>query len=57
MAKRITYKVLFAEVNNGTNEEPNIEQIFIDRVAICPTETSFNDADYQKRSCSRYDCY
>lgn len=43
MAKRITYKVLFAEVNNGTNEEPNIEQIFIDRVAICPTETSFNE--------------
>ena len=43
MAKKITYQVLFTAINHGTNEEPDIEQIFIDRVAICPTEAAFNE--------------
>ena len=29
--KRISYKFLAAEINHGTEEEPNIEQIFRDK--------------------------
>ena len=31
MAKVIKYQYLSCEVNHGTEEEPNIEQIFIDK--------------------------
>ena len=31
MAKVIKYKFLSAEINHGTEEEPNIEQIFLDK--------------------------
>ena len=31
MAKIIKYKFLSAEINRGTKEEPNIEQIFLDK--------------------------
>ena len=41
MAKEITYQFLDAEINHGTDEEPDIEQIISDRIVICPTETAF----------------
>ena len=31
MAKMIYYKFLSAEINHGTEEEPNIEQIILDK--------------------------
>lgn len=31
MAKVISYKFLSAEINHGTEEEPNIEQIILDK--------------------------
>ena len=31
MAKIISYKFLSAEINHGTEEEPNIEQIVLDK--------------------------
>ena len=39
MAKIIKYKYLSAEINHGTDENPNIEQLFID------TEVSWNEAN------------
>lgn len=32
MAKVIKYKFLSAEINNGTKEKPDIEQIFLDAI-------------------------
>ena len=45
MAKIIKYKFLSCEVDHGTEEEPNIEQIFLDKQIICNTQTQF-DANY-----------
>ena len=33
--KMISYKFLAAEINRGTEEEPNIEQIFRDKSMTC----------------------
>lgn len=35
MAKVIKYKFLSAEVNRGTDDKPNIEQIFINKTMGC----------------------
>lgn len=45
MAKIIKYKFLSCEVNHGTEENPNIEQIILDKEIICPTQAIF-DASY-----------
>lgn len=42
MAKLIKYKFLSCEINHGTEDEPKIEQIFLDAEIECKTE-----ADYQ----------
>jgi hypothetical protein len=43
--KIIKYKYLSCEVNHGTEENPNIEQIFLDKELYCPTKSVF-DANY-----------
>jgi hypothetical protein len=45
MAKLVKYKFLSAEINHGTEENPDIEQIILDVVIECRTQESF-DADY-----------
>lgn len=45
MAKVIKYKFLSCEVNHGTEEEPNIEQILSTARIVCPTQAVF-DANY-----------
>lgn len=38
MAKVISYKFLSCEVNRGTEENPVMEQIFLNKSIICPTQ-------------------
>lgn len=45
MAKVIKYRFLSAEVNHGTEENPDIEQIILPAEIICDTETQY-DANY-----------
>ena len=45
MAKIIKYKYLSAEINHGTEENPDVEQILIDTKIVCPTQTAY-DANY-----------
>lgn len=45
MAKIIKYKFLSCEVNHGTKEDPDIEQIFLDKSITCPTQAVY-DANY-----------
>ena len=42
MAKTIKYKFLSSEINHGTEENPNIEQVIRDKEIICDTESAFN---------------
>ena len=41
MAKLIKYKFLSAEVNHGTEAEPNIEQIVLDAEIVCNTKAIY----------------
>ena len=43
--KIIKYKYLSCEVNHGTEENPNIEQIVLDTKIICPTRAVY-DVNY-----------
>ena len=43
--KIIKYKFLSCEVNHGTDENPNIEQIFLEKSVECITKAIF-DANY-----------
>lgn len=43
--KVIKYKFLASESNNGTEENPEIEQIFLDKYIECKTKSSY-DANY-----------
>ena len=43
MAKIIKYKFLSCEINHGTEENPNIEQVIIDKGIICKTQADFDD--------------
>lgn len=45
MAKIIKYQYLMAEINNGTEENPDIVRIFQDAEIVCPTQAVF-DANY-----------
>lgn len=45
MAKVITYKFLSGEVDRGTEENPEIEQIILEKGIICPTQAAY-DANY-----------
>lgn len=45
MAKVIRYKLLSAEINHGTEEEPNIEQVILDVEIPCSTQAQY-DANY-----------
>lgn len=45
MAKIIKYKFLSCAVNHGTEENPNIEQIILDKSIKCSTQVTF-DATY-----------
>lgn len=42
MAKVIKYKFLSCEVNHGTEEEPNIEQIILEKSMECPTQAVYD---------------
>ena len=42
MAKVIKYKFLSCEVNHGTEEKPNIEQIILDKAIKCPTQAVYD---------------
>lgn len=42
MAKVIKYKFLSYEVNHGTEENPDIEQIFLDMAIICKTQAEYD---------------
>lgn len=44
MAKSIKYKFLSCEVNHGTEENPNIEQILLDAKMICQTQEEFDNS-------------
>jgi len=35
MAKTIAYKLLSAELNHGTGQQPDIERIFLDKIIVC----------------------
>ena len=43
--KIIKYKFLSAEINHGTEENPNIEQILLDKSIECKTQVDF-DVNY-----------
>lgn len=43
--KLIKYQFLSAEINHGTDEEPNIEQLLLDKEIECDTQADF-DANY-----------
>lgn len=45
MAKIIKYKFLSCEVNHGTEEKPDIEQILLEKRISCKTQAEF-DANY-----------
>ena len=45
MAKAIKYKFMSAEVNHGTDDNPDIEQFFADKAFTCNTQDIF-DANY-----------
>ena len=45
MAKEIKYQYLSSEINHGTEENPDIEQIIENATIICPTQADF-DANY-----------
>lgn len=45
MAKIIKYKFLSCEVNRGTEENPDIEQIILDASIVCHNQAVF-DANY-----------
>ena len=45
MAKVIQYKCLSCEVNRGTEENPHIEQVFLNKRLICATQAQY-DANY-----------
>lgn len=45
MAKIISYQFLSAEINHGTEENPNMEQILLDKRIICDTQAAY-DANY-----------
>ena len=42
MAKVIKYKFLSCEVNHGTEENPNVEQIILDKSIKCPTKAVYD---------------
>jgi hypothetical protein len=45
MAKIIKYKFLSCEINHGTEKNPNIEQVFLDKEIYCDIQAIF-DANY-----------
>lgn len=45
MAKTMKYKFLSCEINHGTEENPNIEQVFLDKEIYCDTQAVF-DTNY-----------
>ena len=45
MAKIIKYQYLMAEINNGTEENPDIVQILQNAEIVCPTQAVI-DANY-----------
>lgn len=40
--KVIKYKFLSAEINHGTKEEPNIEQVILNAAIECPTQAVYD---------------
>lgn len=42
MAKIIKYKIIAGKINNGTEENPNIEQILQDKEIICDTKAQYD---------------
>lgn len=42
MAKTIKYKFLSSEVNHGTEEKPNIVQLFLNKSFECKTQAEFD---------------
>lgn len=46
MAKVIKYKFVSSEINHGTEENPNFEQILLDKLMECETQAEF-EASYR----------
>ena len=44
MAKYIKYRFLSAEINHGTEEAPDIEQVFLTKSLRCKSESEYNEA-------------
>jgi len=47
--KIIKYKLLVSEVNRGTAEEPNIEQVFVNKEILCSASTFDSNVEIAKR--------
>ena len=45
MAKVISYRFLSAEINHGTEKNPDIKQVIFDKSITCPTQAAY-DANY-----------
>lgn len=43
MAKIIKYQFVVGETNNGTEDNPNIEQILLDAKIICRTQEEYDN--------------
>ena len=41
--KIIKYKFLSCEVNIGTEENPNVEQVFLEKTMFCKTQAEFDE--------------
>lgn len=43
MAKIIKYKFLACEINHGTEENPNTEQVILEKTMFCKTQAEFDE--------------
>lgn len=41
--KTIKYKFLSCEINHGTEENPNIEQVLLEKTMFCKNQTEFDE--------------
>ena len=41
--KTIKYKFLSCEINHGTEENPNIEQVLLEKIMFCKNQTEFDE--------------
>lgn len=41
--KTLKYKFLSCEINHGTEKNPNIEQVLLEKTMFCKTQTEFDE--------------